>query len=154
MRKVGFGLQCLLALVFGALFGLAFHPSVVNFIAPIGAAFIQLLKMIIIPLTFPLIVTSFAKIEDIAHIQMLGLRTFFWFIITAVIAAAIGLGSGLFFHPGGDFGHLAQGQLEVVPPFAQILLNMLPGNLLGQGAAGQIIPIIIFAVILTFAFAI
>lgn len=153
MRKLGFGLQCLLALIFGALFGLVFHPNVVSFIAPLGTAFIQLLKMIIIPLTFPLIVSSFAKIEDIAHIKLIGLRTFFWFIITAVIAATIGLGSGLLFHPGDHFGHLAQGQLDAVPPFAQILLNMLPGNLLGQGAAGQIIPIIIFAVIFGIALA-
>jgi uncharacterized protein len=45
------------------------------------------------------------------------------------------------------------GQLDAVPPYAQIFLNMLPGNLLSQGASGQIIPIIIFAVIFGVALA-
>ncbi|MCX7124055.1 MAG: dicarboxylate/amino acid:cation symporter [Gammaproteobacteria bacterium] len=153
MRKIGFGFQCLIALFFGALFGLWAHPDVVKMVAPLGDAFIQLLKMIIIPLTFPLIVTSFANMEDIAHIQMLGLKTFFWFLVTALIAASIGLGTGLFFHPGGDFTNFAQGQLDTVPPFAQIILNMIPGNLINQGASGQIIPIIIFAVIFGVALA-
>ncbi len=150
---MGFGVQCLLALALGAAFGLFVHPMVVGWVAPLGDAFIQLLKMIIIPLTFPLIVTSFAKIEDIAHIQRLGLKTFFWFVITAVIAAAIGLGTGLLFNPGSTFASVPPGELSVVPPFAEIILNMIPGNLIGQGAAGQIIPVIIFAILFGVALA-
>jgi len=153
MIKFGFGTQCLLALVVGAVCGLLVPHHLVVMVAPVGNAFIQLLMMIIIPLTFPLIVTSFAKIEDIAHIQKLGVRTFFWFILTAVIAACIGLGSGLLFHPGTDFTNVAQGHLTAVPPFSQIVLNMVPGNLLQQGAAGHVIPIIIFAIVFGVALA-
>ena len=153
MKKIGFGIQCLLGLLLGAVFGLIAHPSLISGIAILGTAFIQLLKMIIIPLTFPLIVTSFAKIENIAHIQSLGLKTFFWFFITAIIAASIGLGSGLLFHPGGNIVGLAQGQLDAVPPFSQIFLDMIPGNLFAQGASGKIIPFILFAVMFGIALA-
>ncbi len=154
MKKIGFGSQCLLALFLGAVFGLLAHPQWVNFITPVGQAFIQLLKMIIIPLTFPLIVTSFAKIEDMAHIKTLGLRTLFWFVLTAVIAATVGLGVGLLFHPGTNFTtDLAGEGLNAVPPFSQIFLNMIPGNLLSQGASGLIIPILIFAILFGVALA-
>lgn len=153
MLKIGFGTQCLLALLLGALFGLWVPLQIVHGIAPFGDAFIQLLKMIILPLTFPLIVTSFAKIEDIAHIQKLGLKTLFWFVVTALIAAAIGLGCGLLFHPVGVFAGIIPEQLDTVPPFSQIILNMLPGNLISQSASGLVIPVIIFAVLFGVALA-
>ena len=153
MKKPGFGTQCLMALGLGAVFGLWAPAVLLNIVAPLGSMFIQLLKMIILPLTFPLIVTSFAKMEDAAHIQILGFKTFLWFFVTAIIAASIGVGVGLLFHPGGDFAKVAAGQLDQVPPFVQIILNMIPGNLVNQAASGQIIPIIIFAVIFGVALA-
>ncbi len=153
MKKLGFGTQCLLALLLGAIFGMTVPAQIVSWVAPLGAAFIQLLKMIILPLTFPLIVTSFAQIEDTAHIQRLGFRTLMWFIITALIAASIGVGAALLLHPGAHFGGEAAQPLDSVPPFMQILLNMLPGNLVSQAASGAIIPVIIFAVMFGIALA-
>ena len=45
MKKLGFGTQCLLALLLGAIFGMTVPAQIVSWVAPLGAAFIQLLKM-------------------------------------------------------------------------------------------------------------
>jgi Na+/H+-dicarboxylate symporter len=68
-----------------------------------------------------------------------------WFVITALIAATIGLNMGVWFEPTTTLA-VTQQAVGTVPSFTQTLLNMLPGNLFAQAANGQIIPIIIFAI--------
>ncbi len=90
LQKPGFGIQCLLGLVLGAVFGYFAPASAVSSLKPIGDAFLQLLQMVIMPVTFVLVVTSFTRVENMARLRQLGLRTLFWFLLTALIAATIG----------------------------------------------------------------
>ncbi|MDF2941016.1 MAG: dicarboxylate/amino acid:cation symporter [Gammaproteobacteria bacterium] len=146
--KFNFSLQCVSALVLGFLFGLFVKSAYVEAIAPIGNAFIQLLQMIVLPLTFTLIVSSFAKLGDISHVKKLGYRTLFWFAVTAMIAAVVGLIVALWIDPGhGMSQSTAASAVKEAPSFKQIFLDMVPGNLIDQAARGKIIPIIIFAIL-------
>lgn len=150
--KPGFGNQCLLALIFGALFGMIAPSSYVDSLTPIGNAYLQLLKMVIVPITFFLIVTSFTQLENIAKIKALGGRTLFWFLLTAVIAATVGLLMALWINPGEGFQQdFLPGNLRQAPPLSQIFLDMVPGNLIEQIARGKVIPVIIFAVLFAIA---
>lgn len=152
LNKIGFGNQCLLALFLGISFGLIVPANVVDYLAPIGLAYLQLLKMIIIPISFVLIVTSFTRLGSLSRIQLLGTRTLFWFLTTAIIAASIGLCTALWMDPGaGFYNSLPLPLMEQTPPFSQILLDMVPGNLFDQMSRGKVIPIIIFAVLFAVA---
>ena len=149
MRKIGFGNQCLLALILGLVAGRFLPQNVVNFITPFGDAFLKLLQLVVVPLTFSTIVASFAKLDDIALVKRLGARTLLWFMITALIAATIGIIIGKLFNPGQGLS-LAQAatdyHVRTIPSLSQTFLDMVPGNLIGQIASGKVIPIIIFAV--------
>ena len=147
--KLGFGNQCLLALVLGLVAGHFMPQNAVDIITPFGDAFLKLLKLIIVPLTFSTIVASFSKLDDIHLVQRLGTRTLIWFMLTAVIAASIGVLIGKLFNPGMGLNlSLAASdyQPRVIPSISGTFLDMLPGNLIGQIADGKVIPVIIFAI--------
>lgn len=149
MRKIGFGNQCLLGLFLGLLAGKFLPDGAISIITPFGEAFLQLLTLVVIPLTFSTIVASFAKLEDVRLVKRIGGRTLMWFIITAVIAAVMGIIFGLLLHPGVGLNLATSNmryQARVIPHLDNIFLDMLPGNLIGQIANGKVIPVIIFAV--------
>lgn len=152
INKLSFGNQCLLALFFGAIYGYFAPPHLVSILLPLSDAFLQLLKMIVIPLTFVMIVTSFTKIDNLTHLKELGFKTLFWFLITALFGATIGLLTALWIKPGINLENtLPILSLRQKPPLSQIFLDMLPGNLIDQIAHGKIIPIIIFALLFAIA---
>lgn len=80
LTKLSFNSQCLLALVVGILAGYVIPVAWINVLTPIGTAFLQLLKMITMPLAFVLIVCSFTRLENLANIKRLGSKTFFGFL--------------------------------------------------------------------------
>lgn len=149
MRKLGFGNQCLLALILGLIAGRYLPQKSVDFIIPFGDAFLKLLKLVIIPLTFSTIVSSFAKLDDINLVKRLGSKTLLWFMITAIIAACVGICIGTLFNPGAGLS-LTQAasayQAREIPSISGTFLDMVPGNLIGQIAEGKVIPVIVFAI--------
>ncbi len=154
LKKPGFGMQCLLALVFGAMFGKLAPATLVSHIKPIGDAFLQLLQMVIIPVTFVLVVTSFTRVENMTRLRQLGFKTLFWFLFTAVIAAIIGLTSALLLRPGVGFPQtMPLTTLRDAPVLSKVFLDMLPGNLIDQMAHGKVIPIIVFGILFAIAMA-
>lgn len=148
--KLGFGNQCLLALFLGLLLGHFLPTDIVNSISPIGDAFLKLLKLVIVPLTFSTIVASFSKLESITLVRKLGLNTLLWFIITALIAASVGVIIGLIFMSNNtlqlDPTIAMQYKPREIPTITSTLLDMLPGNIISDIAQGKIIPVIIFAI--------
>lgn len=149
MRKLGFGNQCLLALVLGLVAGHYLPQKVVDFIVPFGDGFLQLLKLIIVPLTFSTIVASFSKLEDMSLVKRLGSRTLLWFVITALCAATVGIIVGKIINPGNGLTLALAAtdyQPRQIPTISSTFLDMLPGNLIAQIANGKVIPVIIFAI--------
>ena len=148
--KLGFGNQCLLALVLGLVFGHFLPSNIVGYISPFGDIFLKLLKLVIVPLTFSTIVASFSKLESIALVKKLGLNTLVWFVITALLASSVGVIVGAIFNPGSnlqlDPQLVSHYTPREIPTIANTLLNMVPGNLIKDIADGKVIPVIIFAI--------
>ena len=148
--KLGFGNQCLLALILGLVFGHYVPSDIVGYISPFGDAFLKLLKLVIVPLTFSTIVASFSKLESIALVKKLGLNTLLWFVITALLASSVGVIVGSIFNPGSNLQLapqlVSQYTPREIPTIASTLLNMIPGNLIKDIADGKVIPVIIFAI--------
>lgn len=155
LPKISFSYQCFIALTLGIAFG-SFAPLAwVDAILPAGTIFLQSLKMIVIPIVFVLIVTCFAKLENVANIKALSSKTFFWFMTTALIAAGIGLFSVLLINPaqGFDLGITpgTAAPLQKPPVVGQMVLDLLPSNLFDQAAHGKVAPIAIFAILFAIA---
>ena len=107
--------------------------------------------MIIVPLTFTTIVSSFAKLESMELLKKLGMKTLFWFLITAIIASIVGVLIGTIINPAANLHintfDIANYKAREVPSISTIFLDMIPGNIVQDISNGKVIPIIIFAVI-------
>ena len=150
MLKLGFGNQCLLALITGVIFGIFANDASINFILPFGLGFLKLLKLIVIPLTFSTIVSSIAKLDSITYVKQLGIKTLMWFLITAIIASSIALIVSNVINLGSSINiniDISQYQARVIPNLSNTLLDMLPGNIFTDISQDKMIPVIIFAVI-------
>ncbi|RTL01626.1 MAG: dicarboxylate/amino acid:cation symporter [Proteobacteria bacterium] len=147
--KLGSGNKCLLGLILGLVAGKLLPQVAVDFIVPFGDVFLKLLQLIVIPLTFSTIIASFAKLDDITLVKRLGSRTLLWFVITAVIAAIVGITVGKLINPGAGLSMLSAAddfKAREIPSLSQTFLDMIPGNLIGQISSGKVIPVIVFAV--------
>ena len=149
--KIGFGNQCLLALIIGVSVGHFLPNNVIDFIQPFGLAFLKLLRLLAVPLVFTTIVSSFSKLKDITEVKKLGLNTLFWFMFTAIVASCIGLALGSYLHIGNNIqlnsALVAQYTPRVIPTLSSTFLDMVPGDIIQDISNGKIIPVIVFAII-------
>lgn len=97
MKKLALHWQIIIGMVLGVLLGILLSPFpggkrfVLDWIAPFGAIFIRLLKLIAIPLIFVSLVKGISDLQDISKFKNIGVRTILIYIGTTVIAISIGL---------------------------------------------------------------
>lgn len=96
MKKIALPIKILIALVFGLSIGFLFKyldlsQFVKDFIKPFGTIFINLLKMIAVPLIIVSIVTGIADLKDISKLSKLGYKTTFLFLATTFFSVCLGL---------------------------------------------------------------
>ncbi len=116
-----------------------------------GNGFIKLIKMMVIPLVFCSIVVGVSSISDTKKLTRIGGSTIALYLITTAIAVIIAIiisnilqpGSGLTFTNSDPVNSATINQT-----FADTLLNIIPENVIGSFAEGELVPIIIFAVLL------
>ncbi|MFN4197747.1 MAG: dicarboxylate/amino acid:cation symporter [Flavobacterium sp.] len=94
-----------IGMVLGLLFGylmkiLELKGIVIDWIQPFGTIFINLLKMIAVPLIVVSLIVGLAELKDIAKLSKLGMRTIVFYMISTVTAVTIGLVLANMIQPG------------------------------------------------------
>lgn len=127
-----------------------------------GYIFLGLLKMIVVPLVFASIILGVAG-QSMSALKKTGLLTAGYFITTTAIATAIGIGMALYIHPGQYIsGELVENALGTqVKAGSDLSFNpsaltlpslliggLLPSNPLGALASGEMLQVVIIAVII------
>ncbi|NRT12047.1 dicarboxylate/amino acid:cation symporter [Flavobacterium sp. 14A] len=105
MKKLALHWKILIAMALGLLFGiimknLDFNQFVVDWIKPFGTIFINLLKMIAVPLIVVSLIVGLSDLKDIAKISRLGGRTVLFYLCSTIIAITVGLGLANVIKPG------------------------------------------------------
>lgn len=95
-KKLALHWKILLGIIFGLLFGLLMknlelNEFVINWIKPFGTIFINLLKVIAVPLIVVSLIVGLADLKDISKLSRLGGRTVVFYLGTTVFAVSIGL---------------------------------------------------------------
>jgi len=154
-RKVSFGARVLLALGLGIVAGIVFNwlQLATDGVNTIGRIFINLIRMIVIPLVITSVISSIMTISDPAKLRKIGVKTIAIFLGTTGIAAVIGLIVALIFNPGaGIQQQLPEGYTaREVPSFWNVILDLTPNNPVADASAGKVVPIIIFGLFLAVA---
>lgn len=106
--KIPFWAQIVAGLVLGVLLGWLARSQDIGWLYTtldkIGSIFVQLLKLAVAPLVFFAILVSITNLRKVNNAARLASRTLLWFMITSLIAVAIGLAIGLITNPGSGTG--------------------------------------------------
>src|SRR5690606_31380502 len=105
-KKLALHWQILLGIVLGVLFGVLLsqfawgREFAIDWIKPFGTIFINLLKLIAIPLIITSLITGIANLKDLTQLSSMGSKTFVIYMITTLIALFVGLGVVNSIRPG------------------------------------------------------
>ena len=171
MKKLALHWQILLGMVFGVLFAFILiqftwgKDVIVDWVKPFGTIFINLLKLIAVPLILASLIKGISDLKDISKLSKMGGRTIGLYILTTVLAVSIGLVIVNIIKPGSYISEqtrtelvasytadanskieAANKQSEVGP--LQSLIDIVPDNIIKASADnGNMLQVIFFAVI-------
>ena len=114
-----------------------------------GTGFIKLMKMLVVPLVFFSIVVGAASISDIRKIGTIGGRTILIYLITTALAITIALIMAGIIQPGLGFNMagISEANVTTNQTVTTTILNMIPDNPFNALANGDMLPVIIFGLL-------
>jgi len=152
--------QVILAIAIGILLG-HFHPELAAKLKPLGDGFIKLIKMMIAPIIFCTVVTGIAGMENMKAVGRTGVLALLYFEVVSGIALIIGLVIVNVVKPGAgmniDVATLDASKIENYAQAAQqqsvvdFLLNVIPGTFMDAFAKGEILQVLLIALLFGFA---
>ena len=151
--------QVLFAIVLGATIGWLFPDfATQDGIKALGEGFIKLIKMVIAPIIFCTVVSGIAHMQDASKVGRVGVKALLYFEVVSTFALAIGLVTGNLIQPGAGFtGHADPAAIaKYANPGAhqgtvEFLLNIIPDSVVGAFARGDVLQVLLFAILFGFA---
>ncbi len=172
MKKIALHWQILIGILGGILVGLLCiqfaggKEFVIDWVKPFGTIFINLLKLIAIPLIIVSLIKGVSDLKDVTQLSSLGIRTLGFYIATTIIAVTLGLGLVNLIKPGGfiseetrqemlvSFGGEVQEKVDEVTAIEetrgplQPLVDIVPENIFESASANSnMLQIIFFSII-------
>lgn len=162
LKKISLGNWILIGMLLGLIVGLLLNFYVTDpFIKDIvlmnnvfylgGNLFIKLMKMLVVPLVFFSIVVGVASISDIRTIGSIGGTTILIYLITTALAVTIALIIGMYIQPGAGL-HMSDiggaSNLTMNQTMTDTILNLVPDNPFSSLASGDMLPVIIFGLLI------
>ena len=150
--RVGLTTQIFLGLAFGVVFGYL-APHISSHLKPVGDIFINMIKMIIIPLIFSTLIVGIAGTGDFKKLGKLGGKSIIWFEFATLIALIIGLLIVNIFKPGlgislpipdASIGADAEKSAKSFDLLGHFL-SIIPSNIVESAVKGDMLQIIFFS---------
>lgn len=148
--------QVLIGIALGIATGI-FFPEFGKVLSPLGEGFIKLIKMLVSPLIFLVVVTGIAKVGSMRALGSIGLKALGWFTCASLFALVLGLLVGNLIHPGhgmnidpatldtSALNEKTQG--EHLPGFVPFLLNIIPASVFGAFVDNSLLQVLLFAIL-------
>lgn len=160
MKKLlkNLGVWILLAMLAGIAAGILLGPSAAS-LKPLGDLFIQLIKMLVVPLVAISIISGAATLGDSKSAGRIGVISIAYILLTTLAAVVLAIGAGELFRPGDGLdaqklaGLIANpGDAGTAPvlTFWDTIIGMIPANPIQAFAEGNILQIIVFGLFLGF----
>ena len=115
-----------------------------------GKIFVNALKMLVVPLVFVSLICGTSSLSDPSKLGRLGGKSIALYMFTTFVAVIFAMTSALIFKPGEGFNPTTPtGDFVATesPGFVQVIIDMVPSNPISAMAEGQMIPIIVFAIL-------
>ncbi len=160
MKRKQLTTRILIALVLGAIVGGLLYPMsntpfirdyIIGFLFKlVGSTFINAIKMMVVPLVFVSLTVGAAAIGDIKKLGRIGSKTIGFYLVTTAIAIVIAMALATIVQPGTGLELNREGiefAAAEAPPFVDVLVNMVPTNPIAAMANGDMLQIIVFALL-------
>ena len=136
-----------LSVIVGLIAGEPALPFINWWIAPIGTMFINLIKMMIVPVVFTSLVVGMTSLGDTGKLGRIGIKTILLYLCTTAIAIIIGFGIAGLVHPGIGLQMASDAAVKVkeAPSIMQVFVAMIPANPVASMAKAEILPVIVFS---------
>jgi aerobic C4-dicarboxylate transport protein len=155
--------QVLFAIACGVLLGI-YMPSLAVDMKPLGDGFIKLIKMIIAPVIFCTVVSGIAGMQDMKKIGRVGGKALLYFEVVSTFALVIGLIVSNYLQPGAGFNvNPATLDTKAIAQYTDktkslttvdFLMNIIPTTVVDAFAKGDILQVLLFAILFGFALSI
>jgi aerobic C4-dicarboxylate transport protein len=154
--------QVLIAVLIGCGIG-GFFPKTGMALKPLGDAFVSLIRMMIAPVIFCVIVQGIASMSDLKKVGTLGIKTLIYFELVSTLALIIGIVVAVVFHPGAGLNIDAAaldpkttaafvGRAKETG-FIPFLLGFIPRTFIGALADGEVPQVLLISILTGFAIA-
>lgn len=161
-KKIGLTTSIFIGLIAGAIVGILLHYYVPegNFrdhvliggiFYVIGNGFLRLMQMLVVPLVFCSLVCGSMAMGDTKKLGKIGVKTLFFYLVTTAFAISVALLIGNFMNPGVglDMSTIETKEISIADKTSlpDTLLNIIPTNPIHSLASGEMLPIILFALL-------
>lgn len=142
--------QILAAIVIGVLIGVV-SPEAAEVLSPLGDIFLNLLKMLIVPLVFFSITNGICEMQNGKQLRSVGGRIVLYYVASSAAASVFGVIGGLITQPGKNITDFAlAGEAAEAADFNMIdnIISWFPSNIVKAMAEANMIQIIVFCLFL------
>ena len=149
---LGLGTQILLGMIVGSALGAGLGERVAV-VQPLGDLFIRLLVLAAIPLVFFNLLAGLTALSDVRTFSRLAGKIMSYYVVTDLIALALGAGAMALLRPGVGMRLTEQveGAVGEVPAVAEVLLGLVPTNVFRAFVEGNVVQLVVVAVLLGIA---
>ena len=155
-KKMSLAMQIFIALVLAIVAGLLmqkYADFAQSYIKPFGTIFLNLVKLIVVPIVLFSIMCGIISMRDIKKVGSIGLKTVVYYLCTTAFAITIGLIGGNLFK--GLFPKVATTDLTYeaaeATSFMDTIVNIFPSNFVSPMVEANMLQIIVMALLLGFA---
>ncbi len=147
--------KILIGLALGVIAGLELGAEGAKFastwIAPFGTVFMNMIKMVIVPLVFSSLVVGVCSLGDIKKVGRIGVKTIGFYLGTTAFAICIGIAFGILFAPGAGLhipADVAKVTAKAAPPIMKVITDIFPTNVMEAMLKANMLQIIVFSLFL------
>jgi Na+/H+-dicarboxylate symporter len=156
---LGIGLGSVLELVLGSLspesglYGFLYNGMVMGLFDVLGRIFIASLKLLVVPLVLVSLICGMAALGASSRMGPIAGKTLGLYLVTTCIAVSLGLAIALAVGPGEGVNAVASSDFvpKEAPPIKETLINIFPTNPVAAMAEGNMLQVIVFALLVGFA---
>lgn len=158
--------RILAGLVLGLIFGLLLNFTIADqewartwliegVLETIGEIFVRFLSMLVVPLVLVSLITGVCSLSDPKRLGALGGKAVGLYLLTTGIAITLALTAAIMFKPGvgANPEEIVEREIAAQPSFTEVLVDMVPRNPFSAMVSGDMLPIIVFAVLIGLAVA-
>ena len=155
-KKLSLTAKISISLVLGVIAGLLLqgHAAIaVNYIKPIGTVYLNLIKMVVVPVVLLSIMQGIVSLQDVRKVGSIGVKTVAFYMCTTALAVTLGLFFANILNVGGGYTIATEGlayEAKEAPSFITTIVNIFPSNFFQPLADANMLQVIVIAILFGF----